>query len=209
MLPTFVIGLREGVEAALIVGIIAAFLRSRAAATRCAGCGSASASPPPICVAVAVVLEVRRANELPQRQQEGLETVIGADRRRDGHLHDRLDAPPLARPARQLEAQRPARWPRARRGRSSGMAFLAVHPRGLRDGRLPARRLPDLDEPGGRGQRRVLGVARRRSGSATASTAAACGSTCRASSASPASCSSSSRPGWSRARCTPPTRPAG
>ena len=27
MLPTFVIGLREGVEAALIVGIIAAFLR--------------------------------------------------------------------------------------------------------------------------------------------------------------------------------------
>ena len=29
MLPTFVIGLREGVEAALIVGIIAAFLIQR------------------------------------------------------------------------------------------------------------------------------------------------------------------------------------
>ena len=29
MLPTFVIGLREGMEAALIVGIIAAFLRQR------------------------------------------------------------------------------------------------------------------------------------------------------------------------------------
>ena len=42
MLPSFVIGLREGVEAALIVGIIAGFLRRRGGATRCARCGSAS-----------------------------------------------------------------------------------------------------------------------------------------------------------------------
>ena len=34
MLPTFVIALREGVEASLIVGIVAAFLARKAAATR-------------------------------------------------------------------------------------------------------------------------------------------------------------------------------
>jgi high-affinity iron transporter len=77
MLPTFVIGLREGVEAALIVGIIAAFLRQegRRDALRWmwAGVGLAVA----ICVAAGVTLELVSQN-LPQRQQEMLETVIGA-----------------------------------------------------------------------------------------------------------------------------------
>jgi len=76
MLPTFVIGLREGLEAALIVGIIAAFLRKQGRRDLLgwvfAGIGAAIA----LCVAVGVTLEAI-SRELPQRQQEGLETVIG------------------------------------------------------------------------------------------------------------------------------------
>src|SRR3978361_1300297 len=76
MLPTFVIGLREGLEAALIVGIIAAFLRTqgRRDLRRCAFPGVGVAAL--LCVAAGVALHVL-SKDLPQRQQEGLETVIG------------------------------------------------------------------------------------------------------------------------------------
>ncbi|MDX6720132.1 MAG: high-affinity iron transporter [Solirubrobacteraceae bacterium] len=76
MLPTFVIGLREGVEAALIVGIIAAFLRQDArgrGALKWMWIGVASAIG--LCVAAGITLEVVN-QDLPQREQEGLETVI-------------------------------------------------------------------------------------------------------------------------------------
>ncbi len=75
MIPTFVIGLREGVEAALIVGIVAAFLRSegRRDALRWVWLGVALAVA--LCLAVGVGLDVL-SRELPYRQQEGLETVI-------------------------------------------------------------------------------------------------------------------------------------
>ena len=77
MLATFVIGLREGLEAALIVGIIAAFLRQRERldALRLVWAGVAIAIA--ICLAVAIGLQVWSAS-LPQAQQEGLETVVGA-----------------------------------------------------------------------------------------------------------------------------------
>ena len=76
MLPTFVIGLREGVEAALIVGIIAAFLRQDprgrgALKFMWVGVGAAIG----LCVAAGVALEILN-QDLPQREQEGLETII-------------------------------------------------------------------------------------------------------------------------------------
>jgi high-affinity iron transporter len=75
MLPTFVIGLREGVEASLIVGIVAAFLRQRGATRQMRWVWLGVAVAVAICVAVAVVLQIVDEN-LPQRQQEQLETVI-------------------------------------------------------------------------------------------------------------------------------------
>jgi len=76
MIPTLVIALREGVEASLIVGIIAAFLvkESRGDALRQMWAGVAVAVA--LCIGVAVVLRVV-GQQLPQREQEGLETVIG------------------------------------------------------------------------------------------------------------------------------------
>ncbi|HEY7074068.1 MAG TPA: iron uptake system protein EfeO [Solirubrobacteraceae bacterium] len=76
MLPTFVIGLREGLEAALIVGIIAAFLtandRRDALRPMWAGVGLAVV----LCAGVGVALRLVD-EQLPHRGQEGLETVVG------------------------------------------------------------------------------------------------------------------------------------
>jgi high-affinity iron transporter len=76
MIPTLVIALREGVEASLIVGIIAAFMvkegRRDALRQMWAGVGVAVA----LCVGVAVVLRVV-GQELPETGQATLETVVG------------------------------------------------------------------------------------------------------------------------------------
>jgi high-affinity iron transporter len=76
LIPTFVITLREGVEASLIVGIIAAFLvkESRRDALRQMWLGVGIAIL--LCAAVAVILRIV-GQELPQKEQEGLETIVG------------------------------------------------------------------------------------------------------------------------------------
>jgi high-affinity iron transporter len=77
MLPTFVIGLREGLEAALIVGIIAAFLGQRgrrdALPKVWLGVGVAVL----ICLGFGIALHVL-SDSLDFTQQERLETVVGA-----------------------------------------------------------------------------------------------------------------------------------
>ena len=74
MLATLVIGLREGLEAALIVGIIAAFLKrnGKSLAAMWSGVGLAIA----LSLAVGVGLDLFEQT-LPQASQEGMESVIG------------------------------------------------------------------------------------------------------------------------------------
>jgi high-affinity iron transporter len=76
VIATYVIGLREGLEAALIVGIVAAFLRQQgqARALRYVWAGVIVAVL--FCAGVGVALQILN-QELPQRQQEMLETVVG------------------------------------------------------------------------------------------------------------------------------------
>ena len=76
MIPTYVIGLREGLEAALIVSIVAAFLKRQGQrqALRYVWLGVAIAVV--LCTAVGVALQLLD-EQLPQQGQEQLETVIG------------------------------------------------------------------------------------------------------------------------------------
>ncbi|MEM6108629.1 iron uptake transporter permease EfeU [Mycobacterium sp. 050272] len=74
-LGTFLIGLREGLEATLIVSIVAAFLKRNGQSTRPMFAGVALAVL--ISVAVGVGLDLFSAT-LPQAQQEMMETVINA-----------------------------------------------------------------------------------------------------------------------------------
>ena len=76
MLATFVIGLREGIEAALIVGIIAAFLRRNGQMSAVRSVMGGVALAVAICLAIAGGLQVLAAN-MEGGQQQALEIVIG------------------------------------------------------------------------------------------------------------------------------------
>lgn len=76
MLPTFVIGLREGLEASLIVGIVAAFLRRNGRPRDMWSLWIGVGAGVLLCTAGGIALRITERN-LPQRQQEGLETVVG------------------------------------------------------------------------------------------------------------------------------------
>jgi high-affinity iron transporter len=75
VLPTFVIGLREGLEASLIVGIIAAFLIQRGERRALRSMWTGVALAVGLCIVVAIVLQVV-GESLPFRQRERMEGVL-------------------------------------------------------------------------------------------------------------------------------------
>jgi high-affinity iron transporter len=77
VLPTFVIGLREGVEAALIVGIVGAFLRQQGATAYLRRMWAGVALAVALSLGVAIGLQILDS-QLPQKEQEGLETIVAA-----------------------------------------------------------------------------------------------------------------------------------
>jgi high-affinity iron transporter len=75
LFPTFIIGLREGLEAALIVGIIAAFLVAEGKRDSIRWVATGVAVAVALCLAVAVALQIV-SRDLPQRAQETMEAAI-------------------------------------------------------------------------------------------------------------------------------------
>src|SRR3954468_14683151 len=136
MLPTFVIGLREGLEAALIVGIIAAFLRKQGRRDLLKWVLLGVAGAIGLCIVVGVGLDAS-SRTLPQKQQEGLETVIGIlavgmvtymvvwMRRNSRHLKGQLEGMAADAMASGSAAAGGVAGSRAFRA-MIGMAFLAV-----------------------------------------------------------------------------------
>ncbi len=158
MLPTFVIGLREGLEAALIIGIVAAFLRQRGRSDTLRWMWLGVAGAVALCAGVAFGLHLAEEN-LPQRQQEQLETLIAlaavgmiswmivwmrrhsADLR--GDLHQRAEVALVEGSALGLVA----------------MAFLAVLREGLETAVFLLAAFQQSDRPGLTGTGALLGVA--------------------------------------------------
>ena len=152
MLPTFIIGLREGLEASLIVGIIAAFLIQRGERRSLRPMWYGVALAVALCLAVAADPRGGRPLAPPQaagRARDG----PGAARGRGRHVHGRVDEAPLAR------AEGVARGER-RGGPDPG---VVVGARGHGVLRGPARRARDRGLPAG-GLRQLQGPGRHRDG---------------------------------------------
>ena len=75
MLETFVIGLREGVEASLIIGIVAAFLRQQGGRATLRAMWAGVIAAVGLCLGVAIALQIVRAS-LPEHEQDVLETIV-------------------------------------------------------------------------------------------------------------------------------------
>ena len=76
MLIAFLIMLREGIEAALIVGIAAGYLKQTGSARLISAIWIGSIAAALLCLAVAIALNLASA-EFPQRQQELFEAIVG------------------------------------------------------------------------------------------------------------------------------------
>ena len=158
MLPTFVIGLREGLEASLIVGIIAAFLvqRNQHHALRAGWLGVGLAAA--ICAAVAVGLSII-GSSLPFREREIMEgalalvAVVGVTymviwmRRNSRQLK------------RQLEEDTQAALLAGSTFALVGMAFIAVLREGLETAIFMLAAFQSSLDPVATGTGAVLGVA--------------------------------------------------
>jgi high-affinity iron transporter len=127
MLATFIIGLREGLEAALIVAIIATFLRNQGEGLWLMWAGVAAALTLSLGVGLGLAL-IEAA--LPQRTQEAMEALIGAV----AVVFVTGMVTWMARHARamkgELETQAASALGHGGRWALAGMAFLAV----LREG---------------------------------------------------------------------------
>ncbi len=157
MIPTLVIALREGVEASLIVGIVAAFLvkQGRRDALRSMWLGVALAVA--ICVGVAVALRLVD-EQLPQRQQEGLETIVGLIA--VGMISYMIVW--MRRHARGLRAQLEGHVAEALAAGSAaalvGMAFLAVLREGFETTVFMLAAFQDTSDPTAAGAGAVIGL---------------------------------------------------
>ena len=125
MLATLVIGLREGLEAALIVGIIAAFLRKNGESLIPMWVGVTLAAILSLAVGIGELSE-KTLSHVGQRQWR----LLLARRRILRHVDDRLDERPCPRHERRLEAEAGEALNKAGGYALAGMAFLAV----LREG---------------------------------------------------------------------------